>query len=300
MFPQQELINQIEEADVILAEGPHLVRPAVQLSENSVILYSSHNVEIDRWSHLQNTYLKDRYYNSLKKSESFAVSESDGVICVSEQDLQRFSEIYGSVSNPVIVPNGTYESNIHNNVDRSSSNVRKDLGIDLDQTVALFVGSDYGPNVDAARKIVTWSEQACDENQDIHFLLVGNVGNRIDADNNHLTVTGFVDNIEPMYACADIALNPITDGAGSNIKIIDYLARGLPVISTPFGVRGFEFEENTIIINEIESIYNRVKEYGSGSKQIQQRKIQTVASKYTWHTLSKKLLSYLGENFNAE
>jgi hypothetical protein len=42
-----------------------------------------------------------------------------------------------------------------------------------------------------------------------------------------------------MWGC-DVGLNPVTTGAGSNVKLPTYLACGLDVVTTPFGARGFE------------------------------------------------------------
>ena len=42
-----------------------------------------------------------------------------------------------------------------------------------------------------------------------------------------------------LWGC-DVGLNPITTGAGSNVKLPTYLACGLEVVTTPFGARGFE------------------------------------------------------------
>ena len=40
------------------------------------------------------------------------------------------------------------------------------------------------------------------------------------------------------YAAADIAINPMFTGSGTNIKMLDFLAAGLPTISTLHGARG--------------------------------------------------------------
>ena len=37
-----------------------------------------------------------------------------------------------------------------------------------------------------------------------------------------------------------VGLNTVTTGAGSNLKLLQYLCHGMPVMSTPFGMRGFE------------------------------------------------------------
>ncbi|MFN7173813.1 MAG: MlaD family protein, partial [Thermaurantiacus tibetensis] len=34
---------------------------------------------------------------------------------------------------------------------------------------------------------------------------------------------------------ADVALNPISSGSGTNLKMLEYFAAGLPVLSTPHG-----------------------------------------------------------------
>lgn len=41
-------------------------------------------------------------------------------------------------------------------------------------------------------------------------------------------------------ALCDVALCPLSSGSGSSLKIPDYLAHGKPVVTTDFGMRGFE------------------------------------------------------------
>src|SRR4029077_19852371 len=53
---------------------------------------------------------------------------------------------------------------------------------------------------------------------------------------------GVVDDetLAALLATADVALNPMLSGAGSNLKLATYLAAGVPVITTPLGARGSE------------------------------------------------------------
>ncbi len=39
---------------------------------------------------------------------------------------------------------------------------------------------------------------------------------------------------------ASVAVNPMVSGSGTNLKIVEYLAAGVPVVSTPFGMRGLD------------------------------------------------------------
>jgi Glycosyl transferases group 1 len=54
-----------------------------------------------------------------------------------------------------------------------------------------------------------------------------------------MTVTGRVAQIEPYFAAADFAINPMFSGAGTNVKMADFIAARLPILSTEFGARGF-------------------------------------------------------------
>src|SRR5207302_10682156 len=45
-----------------------------------------------------------------------------------------------------------------------------------------------------------------------------------------------------LFAQATLALNPMKAGSGSNLKLVDYLAAGLPVLSSTVGARGFSPE----------------------------------------------------------
>jgi glycosyltransferase involved in cell wall biosynthesis len=43
---------------------------------------------------------------------------------------------------------------------------------------------------------------------------------------------------EIVLSTVDCAINPMAMGSGTNLKMLDYFASGVPVISTPHGARG--------------------------------------------------------------
>jgi glycosyltransferase involved in cell wall biosynthesis len=51
---------------------------------------------------------------------------------------------------------------------------------------------------------------------------------------------GFVENLDDCYKSIDIAINPVTYGAGLKIKSVEALANGLPLVTTPEGASGLE------------------------------------------------------------
>jgi len=56
-------------------------------------------------------------------------------------------------------------------------------------------------------------------------------------------MTGVVDDSTKniLLSIADVALNPMLSGSGTNLKMLEYFAAGIPVVSTEFGVRGLSF-----------------------------------------------------------
>jgi len=79
---------------------------------------------------------------------------------------------------------------------------------------------------------------------DVQFLLAGTVSTHAYVqelprpDNVHLvgTVSESVRNL--LLQAADVGLNPLTSGADTNLRIIEYVMSGLETVSTLFGMRG--------------------------------------------------------------
>src|SRR5690606_30956110 len=104
--------------------------------------------------------------------------------------------------------------------------------------LALFMGGRHGPNPEAAEELL----RAAPLPPEVQFVVVGSVGlpfrEREIPDNVRLLgqVPAHVRN--ELLAVADVALNPMYSGSGTNLKMLDYFAAGIPVISTAFGARG--------------------------------------------------------------
>ncbi len=53
-----------------------------------------------------------------------------------------------------------------------------------------------------------------------------------------IVVTGFVDNPEPFFSCAQVGVLPLMRGAGIKLKTLEMLECGIPVITTDIGAEG--------------------------------------------------------------
>lgn len=117
--------------------------------------------------------------------------------------------------------------------------MRAKLGLADADRVLIFSGSGFAPNVDALRDIKDFVRAEAEflARNRVFFLVVGSVSPEAYRD-GALIVTGPVPEVVPYFAASDAGVNLVTRGSGSNVKLFEYLAARLPVISTTFGVRG--------------------------------------------------------------
>jgi hypothetical protein len=117
--------------------------------------------------------------------------------------------------------------------------IRGELGLNEEDTVVVFSGSRFGPNLEALEALREFCLRESEflASARVRILVLGSIVSepfRAGA----MIATGRVAEVVPYFAAADVGLNPITRGSGANVKLFEYLTMRLPVISTLFGVRG--------------------------------------------------------------
>lgn len=119
--------------------------------------------------------------------------------------------------------------------------LRAELGITEQDHLLVFSGSGYAPNVEALTTLREFVRTQAEflARARVYILVLGSVAAAPSRD-GALIVTGRVPAVIPYFAAADAGLNPVVRGSGSNVKVFEYLAARLPIISTPFGMRGTE------------------------------------------------------------
>jgi glycosyltransferase involved in cell wall biosynthesis len=89
---------------------------------------------------------------------------------------------------------------------------------------------------------------------------------------------------------SDLAINPVAEGSGTNIKIFDYLAAGLPVVTTPVGARGIDLRdlEDVIIadLNEFPDAIRMVVNDEDLSRRLSLRS-RALAERYDWRKIAE-------------
>jgi glycosyltransferase involved in cell wall biosynthesis len=228
--------------DVVVSESPQLVDAARQIAHehSSLLLLNKHNAYYRYFDqYLADTplpaTLRRRTVENMRQYEQRGVDAADVVVFQSEADREAFDVPPEVVAE--VIPNGTDVERVRNAVDPDG--LVADLGLNASAPVCVFLGSyDYDPNHAAARTII---DEIAPALPDVEFLLVGR--NPPETDLENVYTPGFVDNLADAFHVSDVALCPLPRGSGTKLKMLDYLAAGLPIVTTTVGIQGLPVDD---------------------------------------------------------
>jgi glycosyltransferase involved in cell wall biosynthesis len=237
------------EAEIVVFSHPWiypLVKDRLR-REQQLVVYDAQNVEgLLRMSLLDDGGMGSELVQDVVAMERALCETADLVLACSHEDRQLFHDLYGvPYAKVLLAPNGTFTRRLQPADSRRQRQAREQLGLGElgDRPIALFIGSLYAPNAEAAEFIVRTVAPALPE---VTFAICGGVGAALDTllggarrVANVLVSGPISDEERSLYlAAANVALNPIFSGSGTNVKMFDFMAAGLPVVATPVGARG--------------------------------------------------------------
>lgn len=277
-----KLFELSEGKDILIGEDPYTASALADLTDVPTV-YSSHNVESKRYrqtnDHLLSKYLSDKITGVEKR----ACNQSDLVICTTDRDKEILSNYTSDIG---VIPNGVSESKLSND---SLLEVRSELEIPRTDVTAVFIGTSYYPNIETCEWLIDNWAKATDT---CHLLLVGNVSKDVDANQERVHKMGFVDDLSGLLNAVDIGLNPVVLGSGSNVKLLDYFAAELPVLSTPFGAVGFDISnERELLIRARDRFFdglNWLVKNKDERQRLGRNGYLKASREYTWEKLSMK------------
>ena len=219
------------------------------LAGTTAKVLNHHNIEshlIKRRARIEKNPLKRLYYHlegaKLERFEAEVCPGFDLNFTVSELDKTRLLDIAPGASVDVVA----------NGVDCDFFSPRPDSQV-TPQSVIMVSGMNWFPNRDAVLYM-------CDEiwpalsnaYPDISWTVVGSSPPQRLLDlatrDKRVKVTGFVDDVRPYLAEAQVYLCPMRDGGGTRLKILDALAMGKPIVATTMAYEGISITPDVNVL----------------------------------------------------
>lgn len=245
----EALKKSVRSADFVVTSHPYLLT-AIQNSGDKPIWYEAQDVEIDlKRNILPDNRVGQELLEITKRVESECCRVSKVIMVCSWEDGERLGQIYGADAAKIIeVPNGVDLETVEYVPPKKRLEIKRRLGLEGSFNV-LFMGSWHGPNLDAVRSIF----EIAKELNTVNFIIVGSACLAFQNEKipPNVGFMGIVDDETKnvILGLVDVAINPMESGSGTNLKMLDYCAAGIPVISTPHGVRGLDFNDQIDIVS---------------------------------------------------
>lgn len=292
----KELSN---ESDIIIFSHPFLysLKDYIDIN-NKIVVYESHNVEF----YLKKDYAGDHLSQKILNIEKNLSEQADIIFTTSSEDKDNLIKLYGIKKDKIFVtPNGVDPFTIEMIDKEDRLDLKRRTGLDKKHTV-LFVGSWHPPNLEALEFIVDKLAKKCPE---YTFVVIGSVKDyylqKHRSFPKNFLAFGVVDEDEKyeLYKLADIAINPMFSGSGTNLKMLDYMSAGIPVVSTSVGVRGLDIEDGKhALICDAEGFCERITELINDEElqsKLRKNARVLVETRYSWNTIARSIVSKLQE-----
>lgn len=238
-------------ADAVLLAHPYLL-PALGLLDVEIpALYDAHNCELAlKELVLGGAPRADEILDRVRAVEAGALRAAVLTTVCSSTDADELARRYHGVDidELVLVPNGAdigatpcttgaaRDQATATFLERYNRRGRRRHP--LRRHLAVFFGSWHPPNVAAAEAIIA----AAGELPTCLFVLAGSHVNSVPRRGLPANVArvGVVSDAskQTLLRAATVALNPVVSGSGTNLKLVEALAAGAPVVSTVVGARG--------------------------------------------------------------
>jgi len=273
-----------KESDIIIHESPYLLGyDRFMGTDRKPRIYNSHNHEYLLADQIWKHEGARRYLQTVYKKERKLVQKADLVFATSEMERNSFISLYNPDPQKIkLAPNGVNPQEWYQRKPGSSAEFK-----------ALFIGANYPPNIEAVRYII---DHLVDQCPDIQFLIAGTCCNAFGiSTKSNVQLLGTIRHKQKLelFAHVDLAINPMFSGAGVNIKTIEFLSAGIPLLSTPFGARGLNLIDSKHYFKaEKEDFADKLKTVCRDEQQLQKIAAQGqiyMNDNYSWFECAKNL-----------
>lgn len=248
---------------IVMLEHPYMgyaVLKSIGIPRSSIVIYDAHNVEVtyNRHSFHMNP-LKKVFLHKIRLMEKKVIEECQYILSTSDEDSKTLQDVYGIRNEKIILlPNGVDTEAIKPLDEEMRFSLKAESSIK--SPLVIFMGSSVEANIVAGKWVVEFLAKRMPE---ITFAIIGDVCRELHSTQKNVRLLGRLSATDKnrMLQLADLAVNPVLFGAGTNIKMLEYLSAGLPIVSTLVGVRGLNLmDREEVIISDLNNFPKYINE----------------------------------------
>lgn len=190
----------------------------------------------DKWANRNRIFQKvgkvPEYFYTTKSGERKALRRADIIIAIQDREEKYFTKLLRGTNTEVLT--------IGDLVEERKSETGQEY-------VYGMIGAENRPNIIG----VEWFSKnvlpiVLDQIPQSKFILAGGICDCI-PDSPGIYKMGRVDSLEDFYNTVKVAINPIQNGTGLNIKTIEALAFGKPLVTTMVGSKGIDSQTDVLV-----------------------------------------------------
>lgn len=256
-------IVKMEHIDLVCITEPYGITSTSIIFNKIPVIYDAHDVSSDHariaFQRLEmdfrlirlplvNKIIRAIFLSYMHFLEGLACKRAEHVIAITDEDKERFIKKYQMDGNKITVIQPWIPVS-----DISPTSSEKIRGGINGKIKVIFHGAYRHPaNYEAFKLIENYiAPEVQKHSSEIQFILAGTDVPIFEKGN--IKSFGYVKNLSQLLASCDIAIVPVLRGTGIRTKTLDYMAAGLPIISTRKGMEGIRIgnKKCAIILNKI-------------------------------------------------
>ncbi len=268
----------------------HLDMPKILDLPDAFSLYFKRRNETDR--PLINRLIDGIEIGRLTKAEKVITAYDKTLVCSVED--KKYLEKLHKTDNIDILLNG---------VDLDTFDVKEGHDYSHNHTL-LFTGNmDYAPNVDAVQYFEKEMWPAISKvNPKTKFIIAGQ--RPVDAvqklAGDRIEVTGFIPDLKDMYADASVVIAPLRFGAGTQNKVLEAMAMGVPTVCTHIGFEGLQIQsgQGVILAKEKSQFIEEVTMLladAAKRQDVGEQGLAIARTRFSWDKIAVQLEEYFKE-----
>jgi len=225
---------------------------------------------------------RDKEVKKTIKIEKEALKIADFYTCFTNFDKKQLLGLGAKKKDLYVIPSG---------VDIKETTYS---GPSLNKLRVLFLGNNYyEPNSIAIKSI----KKRIYPFTEAKFLIGGNApSNLTKLQEKDFEFLGYLKNLNEFFKKGTVAIAPINVGSGIRLKILNYMAAGLPVISTSLAAEGIKKSYGLIICNNIDKypdIINTLFHNPAKLRKMGFANRRVIEKYYSWEIIGKKIINLL-------